>query len=92
MGCSPPCSSVHGIFPVRILECVTISFSGDPPNPGIKPVSPALACKFFSTEPPGKSIILYKHIQNTDEPSISILVILKIINQFFKRVLALANF
>ena len=92
MGCSPPCSSVHGIFPVRILECVTISFSGDPPNPGIKPVSPALACKFFSTEPPGKSIILYKNIQNTDEPSISILVILKIINQFFKRVLALANF
>ena len=27
MDCSPPGSSVHGIFPVRILEWVTISFS-----------------------------------------------------------------
>ena len=64
---------------------------GDLPNPGIKPVSPALAGEIFSTEPPGKSIILYNSIQNTDEPSISILVILKNINHFFKSVLALAN-
>ena len=27
---------------------------GDPPNPGIKPVSPALADVFFTAEPPGK--------------------------------------
>ena len=27
---------------------------GDLPNPGIKPVSPALASGFFTTEPPGK--------------------------------------
>ena len=27
---------------------------GDLPNPGIKPVSPALAARFFTTEPPGK--------------------------------------
>ena len=27
---------------------------GDLPNPGIKPVSPALAGGFFTTEPPGK--------------------------------------
>ena len=27
---------------------------GDPPNPGIKPVSPALADGFFTAEPPGK--------------------------------------
>ena len=27
---------------------------GDLPNPGIPPVSPALAGKFFTTEPPGK--------------------------------------
>ena len=27
---------------------------GDLPNPGIKPASPALADKFFTTEPPGK--------------------------------------
>ena len=27
---------------------------GDLPDPGIKPVSPASACGFFTTEPPGK--------------------------------------
>ena len=27
---------------------------GDLPKPGIKPVSPALAGRFFTTEPPGK--------------------------------------
>ena len=27
---------------------------GDPPDPGIEPMSPALAGKFFTTEPPGK--------------------------------------
>ena len=27
MDCSPPCSSVHGIFQVRILEWIAISFS-----------------------------------------------------------------
>ena len=26
--CSPPCSSVHGIFQARVLEWVAISFSG----------------------------------------------------------------
>ena len=29
---------------------------GDLPNPGIKPASPALAGRFFTTEPPGKPI------------------------------------
>ena len=28
---------------------------GNPPNPGIEPVSPALAGSFFTTVPPGKS-------------------------------------
>ena len=27
---------------------------GDLPDPGIKPMSPALADRFFTTEPPGK--------------------------------------
>ena len=30
---------------------------GDPPNPGIKPVSPALAGGFFTTESPGKPYV-----------------------------------
>ena len=44
---------VHGIFLERILEWVALSFSGDLPNPGIKPTSPVLAGGFFTTEPPG---------------------------------------
>ena len=35
-------------------------FPGNLPNPGIKPVSPALAGRFFTAEPPGKPIsIMY---------------------------------
>ena len=29
---------------------------GDLPNPGIEPASPALAGRFFTTEPPGKTM------------------------------------
>ena len=53
---SPPGSSVHGIFQVQILEQIAISYLGDLPDPGIKPASPAspaLAGRFFTTEPPG---------------------------------------
>ena len=35
-----------------MLEWVAISFSGDLPDPGIEPVSLALAGRFFTTEPP----------------------------------------
>ena len=52
--CSPPGSSVHGSLQARILEWDAISFSGDLPNPGIKPVSHALPGKFFTTELPEK--------------------------------------
>ena len=37
---------------------------GDLPNPGIKPAfpaSPAMACRFFTTEPPGKLLQRYKY-------------------------------
>ena len=33
MDCSPPGSSVHGIFQARVLECVAISFSRGSPQP-----------------------------------------------------------
>ena len=62
MDCSLPGSSVHAILQARILEWVAISFSGDLPNPRIKPtfsVSPALAGRFFTSEPPGKPFYLY---------------------------------
>ena len=37
---------------------------GDLPNPGIKPVSPALAGKFFTTEPPEKPKEVYMSLIN----------------------------
>ena len=49
-----PGFSVHGISQARILEWVSISYSGDLPNPGIGPTSPvfpALAGGFFTAEP-----------------------------------------
>ena len=45
---SPPGSPISGILQARILEWVAIPFSG------IKPPTPALAGRFFTTEPPGK--------------------------------------
>ena len=52
--CSPPGSSVHGVLRVRTLEWDAVSFSGDLPDPGTEPTSPAPAGAFSTTEPPGK--------------------------------------
>ena len=38
----------------RGLPCPS---SGDLPNPEIEPVFPTLAGRFFTTEPPGKSLV-----------------------------------
>ena len=54
MDCKPPGFSVHRVSQARILESVVISFSTDLPNPGMKPTPPALAGRFFTTEPLGK--------------------------------------
>jgi len=51
MDCSPPGSSVHGLLQARILEWVAIPTPGNLPDPGIEPVSPALAGGFFTTDP-----------------------------------------
>ena len=54
MDCSPPGSSVHGIFQARILEWAATSSSRGSSNPEIEPATPALAGGFFTNEPPGK--------------------------------------
>ena len=54
MDCSPPGFSVHGNLQARILEWVSISFSGDLPDPGIKPGSPASQADSLPTELLGK--------------------------------------
>ena len=53
MDCSLPGSTVHGISQTRILEWLAISLTGDVPNPGIKPESPALQVDSLLTEPLG---------------------------------------
>ena len=58
--CDPMDYTVHEILQARVLEWVAFPFSrgssrpGDLPDPGIKPMSPTLAGRFFTTEPPGK--------------------------------------
>ena len=54
MDCSPPGSSVHEIFPARILEWVAIPFPGDIPHLGIEHKTPALQATTLPSEPPGK--------------------------------------
>ena len=55
-----------------MLEWVSDSSSGDLPNPGIEPASPALAGRFFTTESPGAHIIGEKFMADLDScPSLS---------------------
>ena len=60
MDCSPPGFPVDGISQARILEWVAFSSTGDLPNPGIKPGSPALQADALPSEPPGKPEVTFK--------------------------------
>ena len=51
---SPPVSPIPGILQARTMEQVAISSYRDLPDTGIEPVSPALAGRFFTTDPLGK--------------------------------------
>ena len=51
---SPPGSSIHGISNQEYWSGFLFSYPEDLPNPGIKPMSPPLADRFFTTDPPGK--------------------------------------
>ena len=53
MDCSPPGSSVRGIFWVGIVECHFL-LQEDLLAPGIEPESPALQADSLPTEPLGK--------------------------------------
>ena len=60
---SPPGSSAHGIFQARYQSGLPFPSSEGLPNPEIKsmcPSSPALAGRFFTTEPPGKPKSAYR--------------------------------
>ena len=57
MVCSPPDFSVQGFLRQESRSGLPFTSSGDLPDPGIRPGSPALADRFFSTEPPGKPVL-----------------------------------
>ena len=64
VACQAPLSM--GFCRPEYCSGLTVPSPGDLPNPGIKPVVPALAGKFFTTESPGYStIILYRNIKVT---------------------------
>ena len=56
MDCSPPSSLVYGIFRQEYWSGLPIPSAGDLPDPGIEPVSSALAGGFFTPEPAGKPL------------------------------------
>ena len=54
MDCSMPGSSVHSFSRQVYWSGLSCPPPGALPDPGIEPVSPAMAGGFFTTEPPGK--------------------------------------
>ena len=54
MDCSPPGSSVHGIFQQEYWSGLPFPSPGELPDPEIKPRSPALQADALRSEPPGK--------------------------------------
>ena len=67
MDCSPPGSSVHGIFQTRMPEWVPFPTPGNLPDLGIEPTSPSLSAlpgSFFPTAPPGKPPVFHSGCTN----------------------------
>ena len=54
MDCTPPVSLSMGFFRQGYRSGLPFPPPGDLPDPGIEFVSPALAGRFFTAEPPGK--------------------------------------
>ena len=54
MDCSPPASSIHGIFQAKYWSELPYPSPEDLPDPGIEPGSPALRRDALPSEPPGK--------------------------------------
>ena len=60
MDCSPPVSSVHGIFEAKYCSGLPFPPPGDLPYPGIEPTpltSPALAGRLFTTSATREALI-----------------------------------
>ena len=82
-----PSSEYSGWFPFRIdwliSKWAAIPFSGDLPDPGIEPGSPALQVDSLLSEPPGKPYDLsYVHVKITFSLSIHPLIITLVFSMF----------
>ena len=71
MDYSPPGCSIHEVFQARILEWVAISLSGDLPNLGIKPGSPALQANTLPSEPTGKPNLIKERLKDHNTVKLS---------------------
>ena len=60
--CDPTDYTALGILQARILEWVALPFSGDLPNQGIEPRSPALQADSLPAEPQGKPKCIPWHV------------------------------
>ena len=65
MACSLPGSSVHGILQQESWGGLSFPFSGDLPNPGIKPRSPVLQADFLCLSHQGNPNFIVDHLKIT---------------------------
>ena len=70
MDCSLLGFSVDGIFQPKILSGLPFPSPGDLANPGIKLAYPALASRFFTTEPPEKPTRMGTSGESSDDQSL----------------------
>ena len=57
-----------GFFLAKILESgLPFPSPGDLPDPGIKPISPALQAAFLPIEPPGKPLLIQAHLKFSEK-------------------------
>ena len=65
VACQPPLSM--GFVRPEYWSGLPFPSMGDIPDPGIKPVSPVLAGRFFTTEPPGRLPLTSLQVLNKDQ-------------------------
>ena len=61
-----------GLFRQEYWSGLPIPSRGDLPDPGIEPVSPALAGGFFTPDPPGKPLEHYLNLKTEQDPAASL--------------------
>ena len=67
MGCSLPGSSGYGILQQESWSGLPFPSPGDLPKPGVEPAFPAMAGRFFTTEPPGKPHSCLQRVKTSHE-------------------------